>query len=170
MNGSSAARVSGKVYREVELLGKKYLLSQPSKIGDVADEQAFILSRRLDPMAFALRAIQCTPPNRHASIWEGCAAAAARGIPTVEEQAAFDASEWNLAFRLWLTLDPKHKYGSEAVATDLLGGVEWAMSVLRSIPGDQLGPLIQAVVSVRQEQEIKNSPGPTETSGPSPSP
>jgi len=160
---SSPSRVAGKVIREITISGDVYTLSQPQRVGDIAEEEAIVLSRRQDPLVFAVRACQQMPANRHASVWEGCAAAAMRGIPTDEEWEAYEASLWKPAFKFWKALDPKHYEGRV-----LLEGVRWALGLLREMEVGEFKTLLQLVAIVNQDAAIKNSAGPTETSGQAP--
>jgi signal recognition particle GTPase len=67
---SSAARTAGKVYKEVTIAGKKFRLSQPKRVGLQGDIEAFILSRKDDPIVIAVRACQQAPKDMHATIWD----------------------------------------------------------------------------------------------------
>ena len=151
MSQSSAARTSGKVYKEVDIAGRKFTLSEPQKIGIVAEMEAFILSKRIDPIVFAVRACRQTPATMHAAIWQGASATASRGMATPEEWAAFETSLWRSAFMLWKTLDPKH--------LEEVPSVEAAMELIEADTNfDELMALVRIV---SQDNETKNSPGPT---------
>ena len=156
----SPSRVSGKVFRKVEILGVEYTLTEPQKIGVFAEKEAIILARRLDPVSMGMRAIDRLPANRHAAVWEGCANAASRGIATQEEWAAFDGSLWDPAFRFWMALSPKDRANR-----DTLTGVTWAVELVHAMDLKKFREVMAAVDSVSQDKDIKNSDGPTETSG-----
>lgn len=168
---SSAARVAGKTYRTFEHEGAKYLLSQPLRMGSYSDEESLVLYKRIDPGEFGLRMASRLPASYHAAIWEGCAAASMRGIPSEEEWAAYNASSWKTAFMFWQTLDAKHKVDKETKQPiDMIDGVRWAMNVVTSLPRDKLQELCILIALVSQDAAIKNSSGRTAHAEPAPSP
>jgi hypothetical protein len=146
---SSAARTSGRIYKDVEIGGKKFRIGEPQKVGIVAEMEAFILSRRLDPIVFAIRACKSAPATMHAAIWQGATAAATRGLATPEEWAAFESSLWKSAFMLFKTLDPKHR--------DEVPDVEAAMELIEQEAN--LDELMSLVRFVSQDDDLKNSSG-----------
>jgi hypothetical protein len=149
---SSPARTSGRVFKEVEIAGKKYALTQPQKVGQLAEMEAWIISRRRDPIEFAIQACKRTPATMHAKIWEGCSAAASRGQASPEEWAAFENSLWRSAFLLFKSMDPKHTQGMT-----LGEGVEWAMGLIEE--DTAMDETMAKVGIVSQDAELKNSNG-----------
>jgi hypothetical protein len=159
---SSASRVAGKSFKTFEHEGKKYLLSQPLRMGSYSDEEAIVLWKRIDPGEFGLRMIPRLPPTFHASVWEGCARASMAGIPSAEEWSAYNASPWKTAYMLWQTLDPKHKVDKETKeAIDLIDGVQWALTFITQLPEKKLKELSLKIAFVSQDTAIKNSSGRT---------
>jgi hypothetical protein len=157
---SSASRVAGKAYRTFEHDGVKYLLSQPLRMGNYGDEEALVLSRRIDPGDFGLRMMTRLPASCHAALWQGCAAAAMRGIPSEEEWAAYNGSSWKTAFMLWNTLDPKHKVDRDTKGPiDLMSGVQWALGILAAMDDAARQDLFVKIAIVSQDAAIKNSSG-----------
>jgi len=165
MERSSPARVSGRAFREVTLDGQKYILSQPLKVGSFAEQEGLILSRRLDVVELvAIPAISRLPAHMHASVWEGVASAAARGMASKEEWGAYHDSLWKKAYMLWSTLDPKHK-ATPMGPKPLKEGVEWALDILDRMPFTQYEIVMQQVGFISQDAALKNSSGPSDQSG-----
>jgi len=128
-------------------------------------------------------------------IFEGATRAARGGMATEEEWAMFEKSPWRRAMLLFQSLDPKHHDevpDAEAamklieadsnfdrcmeIAAGLLGvvvGEESLGQVLSMLALAQqyaerdgnLDKLLAVLKIVSQDDELKNSPGPTETSG-----
>lgn len=166
---SSPSRVAGKVYREFEHGGHKYLLSRPLRVGSYSDEEALVLWARRDPGEFGMRMISRLPASYHAAVWEGCARASMSGIPSEEEWAAYNASTWKTAYMLWNTLDPKHKLDKVTKAPiDLIAGVQWARGVVSSLDSNELLELMMKIREVSQDEAIKNSSGRTASAEPAP--
>ena len=157
-NPSSAARVAGKVYKQIVIGGKTYTLSQPQRVGNFAKMEAFIISRRTDPIQFAIRACRQTPATMHAAIWEGCSATGSRGLASGAEWDTFERSLWKNAFMLWVTLDPKH--------ADEVPTIEAAMELIES--GMDLEELMALIKIVSQDSDLPNSFGRTATAAPAP--
>lgn len=157
---SSASRVAGKAFRTFEYEGMKYLLSQPLRIRNYAEEEALVLSKRIDPGEFGVRMISRLPVSFHAAIWQGCAAAGMRGIPSEDEWSAYNSSSWKTAYMLWNTLDGKHKIDQETKEPiDLMAGVDWALGVITSLDENALRELFVKISAVSQDAAIKNSSG-----------
>lgn len=168
---SSPSRVAGKSYRTFTHNGVNYLLSQPLQLGSYSDEESLILWKRRDPGEFGLRMISRLPASYHAAIWEGCAAASMRGIPSQEEWDAYNASSWKTAYMLWHTLDHKHKIDKDTKQPiDLIDGVQWALSVITSLQPVQFKELCLLIAIVSQDSAIKNSSGRTAKAAPAPDP
>jgi hypothetical protein len=166
----SPARVGGKLFREVEIDGTKYVLSQPQRVGSFGDQEALIISRRLDPIVFGMRVCERLPANRHSACWEGCAAAASRGIASQEEWASYEGSMWKPAYLLWAALDPKHKLRPDGkTPMTLADGVAWTVELVDAMTNEKFREIMREVSLVGQDESIKNSDGPTETSGQAPS-
>lgn len=164
---SSASRVAGKTYRTFDYQGKTYLLSQPLRFASYSDEESLVLWKRRLPDEFGMRMIARLPASYHAAIWQGCAAADMRGIPSEEEWAAYNGSPWRAAYRLWSTLDPKHKVDRETKEPiDLIAGVQWSMQVVQSLNDDERHELFMKIAIVSQDADIKNSSGRTAPAAP----
>lgn len=103
------ARLSGKLHKTIAIGGKSITLSKPTLVGVYAEMEAFVISRKRDPLVLAVEACKTAPPAHHAAIWEAAmkTASAAR-IATAEEMAAFERSPWGIAFKLWKCLDDRH--------------------------------------------------------------
>jgi hypothetical protein len=155
-----SSAVAGKAYRTFLHEGVTYLLSQPLRRRSYQDEMALVLWLRNDPGEFGLELVNRLPASMHAAVWEGCAAANMRGIPSEEEWAAYGASSWKTAFMLWTTLDPKHKIDPNTrVARDTISGVEWCLAIITSLPPNELQELLIKIAYVSQDAALKNLHG-----------
>lgn len=161
----SPSRVAGMETRDFTYQGVVYHLTQPLKLKSYGEQENLILSRRQDPMIFAQRAAMTLPPHMHASLWEGCSAAASRGVPSKEEWASYEDSLWRQAYRFWSTLDPQQK-GRRT----LLEGVAWAVEFLNEMDLVSYRELMTLVTIVSQERALGNSDGPTDGRAESDSP
>jgi hypothetical protein len=155
---ASAARVAGKVYKRVMIAGREFTLSQPAKYGKFAEIEAFILSRKEDPMVAALRVCKRAPVEMHNTIWKAAmeTASAAR-IATREDWQKFEDSKWPAVFMLWMAMDPKHREEfptAESVADLIIREADRQNSTIDEI-------IMQASI-VQQDAELKNSAGPSE--------
>jgi len=130
------------------------------RVGIFAEEEELVLSRRMDHVAFAIEACRRSPSSRHTAIWEGVSAAYSRGIATQEEWEAYYASVWRPAFLLYKTLDPQHTRDRT-----MLQSVQWCLDLLRSLGDEDSQRLWEAVRFVSQEDDLKNSSGPSRNSG-----
>jgi hypothetical protein len=63
------ARTTGALYRVVTLGGNKYKL-RPFSLGVLPEMEAFIISKREDPIVWATRACLLAPESQHKVIWE----------------------------------------------------------------------------------------------------
>ena len=151
MNGQ--ARTAGKIYKTIVIGGRQYALSRPLMVGVYGEIEAFIVSRKEDPLVLAVRACGHAPAAMHAAIWEAAmkAGSAAR-IATAEEMTAFQMSPWSGAFTLWKALDPRHL----AEVPD----VEAAMRLYEQAKDEGKREELDAVLEVVSgKAEIKNSAG-----------
>lgn len=150
MQESSPSRTAGIAMREVTLAGVKYLLSQPDKVRKAADEEAVVISRRLDLLpALAKSCLGMTLEQQNA--WrKGYIERMTCGIASRDEWAAYFDSNWRMAFRFWNALDPKHK------TMDLLDGVRWAYEVLMSydVTKEEWQSLELALRAVSQSEQL----------------
>ena len=158
---SSPSRVAGKVYKDVTIAGKTFRISRPKMVGIYAEIEAFILSRKEDPLVLAVRACKKAPESQHAAIWKAAmeAAEVAKNV-TPAEMKAFEGSRWAPAFFLWKSLDKRHH--------DEVPDVEAAMALLEKEAAMSLKNLdeIMANVSVvQQDRDLKNFDGPTTVPG-----
>jgi hypothetical protein len=145
------ARLSGKIHKDLLINGKTYTLSRPALVGVYAEMEAFLVSRKSDPIVLAVEACRLAPAAMHATIWEAAmkTGSSAR-IATAEEMAAFEASPWGIAFKLWKCLDKKHE---QEFPTP-----ESAMKLLEEI-GDNLPELTATLAVVSGEADLGNSSG-----------
>ena len=154
----SPSRVSGRVTAKVEIGGKSYRLTEPQKVGTIGRMEEFILSKRQPPIEFAIDACRMAPASMHTAIWAGAAIAASRiKLASPEEWDTFNGSLWRSAFMFFETLHPRHK------KTDV-PDVETAFEILTSESVD-MAKLIARVRHAAQDDELKNSAGPTATGG-----
>ena len=147
------ARVSGQIYKDVEVNGKTYRLSQPNLVGIYGDVEAWVVSKKTDPLVLAVRACKIAPQEEHKTIWEAAmrAASAAR-IASAEELDLFWGSRWANAMLFLKALDPKHH--------EEVPDIEAAMKVIDGVNMDEL---LMNISVVNGEDDIKNLNGPSET-------
>jgi hypothetical protein len=152
------ARVSGRIYKDVEIGGKTYRLSQPNMVGIYGDVERWVIARKVDPLVLAVRACKIAPPELHAMIWDAAmkAGSAAR-IASREELDLFWNSRWANAWLFLKALDPQHA----AEVPD----PEAAMKILDG--GVDIDELLAQLQVVSGEADLKNSSGPSETRAPS---
>ena len=158
---SSPSRTAGVCLRNVTILGETYLLSQADKVRRAADEEAVIISRRLDMLQAIGRACVALPVEERAAWREQFIEKMMSGIATPSEWNTYYNSLWRLAFRFWNALDPKHKAdpSNPGRSMTLLDGVAWAYELLSSddVTKDEIDSLWLAIRMVSQEDSIKNS-------------
>jgi predicted Zn-dependent protease len=149
--------VAGTFEREVEIAGRKFLLSQPKLIGIYSEIEKFILRRKELPEVWAMRACRNAPPTMHQAIWDAAAKMATTAkFVSREEWKAYEDSKWPAAFLLYGALDPKHR---EDVPT-----VEAAMDLIMEEAQNRLSKLDEVIASakrVQQEDDLGNSSGRT---------
>jgi hypothetical protein len=146
------ARIAGQLWKEVELGGKKYTLSKPNLVGIYGEIEAWIVSRKTDPLVLAVKACQQAPAAMHPIIWEAAmkTASAAR-IANLDEMEAFRASRWCVAFMFWKALNEKHR--------EEVPDLDAAMKLIESCV--DVDALIANVNVVNGEADLKNWCGPS---------
>ena len=160
---SGAALVAGTIYKDITLAGHKLRISQPKLVGIFADIEAFIISRKTDPMVVAIRACKTAPASMHRMIMDAAIEQASKAtLVTEEEWGEFSRSLWAPAFFLWKSLDPKH--------LDEFPTVESIMDLINAEAAEggksALAELMANVDIVQQERELKNSAGRSATPAP----
>jgi hypothetical protein len=164
-NGSSPSRVAGVCIRHAALGAQKFCLSQPDKVRRVADEEALIVSRRLDmlvPMTEACAKLDAAQGDRVLSLFIDRLMC---GIASQSEWVAYFQSRWRLAFRFWNALDPEHKLDPadplRQRPLSMIKGVHWAFELICSaeVTEEQREALEVAIEQVSQETEIPKSAG-----------
>lgn len=165
MEKSSPSRTAGFVVRKVTVGEVEYTLSQPDKVRKAADEEALIISRRLDMLAALAKACAELPVKQQAAWRDAYISAMMCGIASELEWHAYWDSLWNLAFRFWNALDPKDRLrfgGTDGRTTgDMLIGVSWAYEIVSSTERtkEEIDSLWLAIRCVSQEDALKNSSG-----------
>lgn len=159
------ARVTGQIYKDIEIGGKTYRLSLPNLVGIYGEIEAWIISRKVDPLVLAVQICNGdrktgtppAPPQMQATIWEAAmkTASAAR-IASKEELDLFWGSRWSNAFLFLKALDPKHH--------EEVPDIEAAMRVVES--GVDVDLLMAQLSVVNGEADVKNSHGPSGTRAP----
>lgn len=154
MDTSSASRTAGVVLREATLAGQVYLLSQPDKVRKAADEEAVVISRRLDMLPALAQSCAAIPELERAAWRSAYIDKMMCGIASPQEWSAYTSSLWHLAFRFWNALDPKHKENRT-----LLDGVRWSYELLNNddVTMLEIDALWLAIRCVSQEDAVKNS-------------
>lgn len=114
-------RTAGVSHKTVEINGVKYKL-RPITVGAYAEMEAFIVSRRPDPLDIASAAVARLPKSQHDAIWRVAMdrAITARTV-TQEDAEAFENSVDGLSWKLWQCLKDNHpEINSLDAARDLL--------------------------------------------------
>ena len=173
---SSPSRTAGVVMRKVTLAGTEYTLSQPDRVRKAADEEAVVISRRLDMLPALARSCASLPEEERAAWRKDYIATMTCGIASPEEWAVYYRSLWQPAFRFWNALDPVHKMmpGDPGDRTSrpprppvaprpmtLLEGVEWSYELLNSddVSKEEIDSMWLAIRVVSQEEQLGNSFG-----------
>jgi hypothetical protein len=141
------ARVSGQIYKDIEIGGKTYRLSQPNLVGMYGEVEAWIINRKTDPLVLAVKACKTAPEAQWKTIWEAAmkTGSSAR-IASQDELALFWDSRWSNAFLLYKALDPQH-------AADV-PNVDAAMKLLDE--GVDIDLIMAQLSVVNGEADIKN--------------
>ena len=168
MERSSAARTMGTVTRQVTLGDQTYLLSKPFRVRKAADEEAVIIARRLDLFPALVRACAALPAAEQAAWRRDYLNTMLCGFATPHEWTAYARSLWEMAFRFWHVLDPKHKRGADGQEMSLLDGVAWAFEVIndQSRTTEELDTLQMEISLVGQEVPLGESSGSAEAATP----
>jgi len=156
---SSPSRTAGVVIRKVTVGGQEFTLSQPDRVRKAADEEAVVLSRRLDMLPSVVRACTALPTDEQRAWRRDYINAMMCGIATPEEWSAYYRSMWELAFRFWNAMDPADRGGRS-----LVDGVTWCYEMVSSegVTKDEMESLWVGIRMVSQEEALKNSSGSTE--------
>lgn len=156
MERSSPSRTAGVVLRNVTLNGETYLLSNPDRVRKAAEEEAVVISRRLDMLPAIARACAGLPADQQQGWRKDYLNAMMIGIASPDEWGAYYRSLWRLAFRFWSALDDKHKAGR-----NLLEGVAWCYELVNAdgVLNTELDSLEMAIRITSQEEAGKNLPG-----------
>lgn len=101
-------RTAGADFQSVQIGDKQYTL-RPLTVGVYASMEAFIASRRPDPLQIASEAVKRLPPSQHDAVWRAAMDSAVSGrIVTSEEAAAFENSVDGLAWKVWQCVREDH--------------------------------------------------------------
>jgi len=150
------------VVRKVSLAGVQYTLSQPDKVRKSADEEAFIISRRMDMIPAIARSCANVSPTERAEWRNAAIEKLMTGIASPEEWKSYYFSMWELAFRFWNALDPtdrvQHAGVSGTTSAEMITGVEWAYEVIKhdDVTAEDRDVLQRAIQCVSQEEAEKN--------------
>ena len=163
MQRSSASRTSGVCIRKATLAGTEYTLSRPDKVRKAADEEAVVISRRLDILPALARACEEIPETSRREWRRDYISVMVTGIASPEEWANYFRSPWQMAFRFWNALDEKDR-GNRS----LLDGVEWAYDTItaQDVTEDEYESLKLAIRMVSQQDSLGNSSGLAEVASP----
>jgi len=144
------------VIRKVKLGGVEYTLSQPDKVRKAADEEAVVISRRLDMLPALARACEGLPEESRAAWRRDYINTMVCGIASPEEWTVYYRSLWQLAFRFWCALDPADR-GNRS----LLDGVSWAYEIVggEGVTKEDMDSLWLAIRVVSQEDALGESFG-----------
>jgi hypothetical protein len=153
---SSPSRTAGICIRKATLGGVEYVLSVPDKVRRAADEEAVVISRRLDMLPALAKACADIPAEERQAWRQDYIRTMIVGIASPEEWTTYYRSPWNTAFRFWNALDPKEK-GDRS----LLDGVGWCYELLNAddVTDQERDSLWLAIRMVSQEGALGESSG-----------
>ena len=169
MERSSPSRTAGTVLREVKMGSETFLLSQPDRVRRAADEEAVVIARRLDMLPALAKACVGIPEEERVAWRRDYINTMVCGIASPEEWTTYYRSLWQLAFRFWNALDPKHKLTDDGKRRKtLLEGVTWAYEVVNSddVSKEDIDSLWLGIRVVSQEDSVKNFSGSPEAGTP----
>jgi hypothetical protein len=145
-------RTAGKSFETIEIGGKRYTL-RPLTVGVYSEMEAFVASRRVDPLEAAGKAVLKLPAAMHAGVWDAAmrAVMANRNV-TTQEMSDFENSMRGYAWKLWQCVKQDHPE---------IDSIEKAIELL-----EQAGPTraveIDAKLRVASgEADLGKSSGPT---------
>lgn len=101
-------RTAGTDYRKQIINGKEYTL-RPITIGIYSEMEAFIVSRKPDPLAVASEAVKRLPSSQHDAVWKAAMSQAVNNrTVTADETSAFENSVDGLAWKVWQCVKHDH--------------------------------------------------------------
>jgi hypothetical protein len=151
------ARTSGALYRKVKIQGKEYTL-RPFSVSVLPEMEAYIISKREDPIPWAARACLVAPPDQHETIWR-CAmekSIRARAV-TEQEMDEFRRTTMGGAWVFWVCARKDHPE---------LAKPEDALVVLQSASEEELAVLNAETYVASGEADLGNSSGLPEREAP----
>ena len=101
-------RTAGVDFRQITIDEKTYTM-RPFTVGMYAEMEAYIVSKRPDPLTVASEAVSKLPSNQHDAIWKAAMnqAVNARTV-TAEEATVFENSVEGLSWKVWQSLKCDH--------------------------------------------------------------
>jgi len=170
MTTMGQARTMGRIKRTLTVCGRKYTLTAPG-IGQLyADLEAYIISRRSDPLEAVARAIAAgkIPESQQDRAWRIAMEQATRmGAVSQAEMTEFENSPRGLAYKLWACLQAEHAAefpDPESVLRLVEKAVEEAAARHPDNPEAataELARLMQVTAVATGEADAGNSSGPT---------
>ena len=118
---SQQQKTAGVDFKQINIDGKSYTL-RPLRAASYGEMEAYIVSRRPDPIEELSKAIESIPEKLHANAWKGATEAAMnRRHVSVEDAAAFENSIRGIAWKFSQCLRQDHpEYEDVEKAIELL--------------------------------------------------
>jgi hypothetical protein len=118
---SKHQRTAGVDQRTVPIAGQDYTF-RPLTVGVYASMEAYVVSRRPDPLAIASEAVKRLPASQHDAIWKAAMSAAITNRTiSPAEMSDFENSVDGLCWKIWQSLKQDHpEIDSVEAARDLL--------------------------------------------------
>lgn len=150
---SKQHRTAGVDYREIAI-GEKTYKMRPLTVGAYAELEAYIVSKRPDPLALASQAAAKAPASQHDAIWRAAMdrAMALRTV-TPEEAQAFEDSMDGLAWKFWQCIRQDHPE---------VDSIQAAKELIISAGDERLREIAVATELASGEADLGNSTGPAE--------
>jgi hypothetical protein len=144
-------RTAGVDQRTVPIAGKDYTF-RPLTVGLYASMEAYVVSRRPDPLAIASEAVKRLPAQNHDAIWRAAMSAAitARTVSPAE-MSDFENSVDGLCWKVWQSLKQDHPE---------IDGIEAAKQlVMKAGEAGEFEMLSRTVEITSGEADLKKSTG-----------
>lgn len=144
------ARTTGAITRTATLGGKKYTLSAFS-LGVLPEMEAYIISKREDPIPWATRACMVAPSEQHKVIWEVAMEKSIRARSVTEQEMdEFRRTSIGNAWLFWVACRKNHPE---------VDSVEKALEIIGTATEEEQELMNSEVLVASGEADLGNSTG-----------
>jgi len=144
------ARTTGAIVRKATIGGKQYTLSAFS-LGVLPEMEAYIISKREDPIIWATRACMVAPADQHEVIWRVAMEKSIRARSVTEQEMdEFRRTSIGNAWMFWVCARKNHPE---------LATVEDALNVIGTASEEELEILNAEAFVASGEADLGNSTG-----------